>query len=104
MPDRNPDTWLALLGLYRDTLAGGLLAGGIAFVRVVHGGGRISKALLGGALCVLLAVGLINGMELVGLDKDKALLVGVLVGFIGADTLREWIITVVRKRFEKWGL
>lgn len=106
MPEKDPGLWVALaawLAAHAPTIYGALLAMSIAFFRVIHGGGKISKALLGGVMCGLLSMALINGMELVGLSSSYAGFVGGLVGFIGADTLREAAIRLLDRKVDKWG-
>lgn len=105
MPEKDPGLWAALaawLAFHSPTIYGAMLAMAIAFFRVIHGGGKLSKALLGGVMCGLLSMALINGAELVGLSSGYAGFVGGMVGFIGADTLREAALKMLGKKVDEW--
>lgn len=107
MPYKNPDIVAAVaewFAYYAATITGASLAMAIAFVRVIHGGGKVAQAIIGGIMCGLLSMALINGAGLLGLSDNYSLFVGGLVGFIGADTLRDAAIRLLGKKIDKWGL
>lgn len=82
-------------------ITAGAMAASISFARIAYeytSGARKRSwgaSVAESVLCGLFALGLVAGMELVGLPQSAATFVGAMVGFIGVDKLKAWL--------EAWG-
>lgn len=90
MPDK-PDTWAwlgAWLQQHWPTLYAGLLAGVIAGLRVIYGGGTWRRMVLESLLCGAIALAGSSGLELLGIASTAAPFFGGMIGLLGVEAVR----------------
>ncbi|EOG4614363.1 phage holin, lambda family [Pseudomonas aeruginosa] len=93
MPEKDASTWAALLAwlsVHHPQLYAVGLSVGIAFLRVVYGGGTRRQMLLEGALCGLVTLALVPLLEWMGLPQEMATFAGGAVGFMGVEKIRDY--------------
>jgi lambda family phage holin len=66
-------------------LYGSLAAFGMATLLTLRDGKSWLDAVIAGAICLLISLGVINSLELFGMSQDNALLIGVVIGGIGVE-------------------
>ncbi|MCX8958330.1 hypothetical protein EHW65_14035 [Erwinia psidii] len=64
---------------------GALASFGMATLITLRDGKSWLNALMSGAICCLIALGVINSLEFFGLSSDNALLVGTIIGGMGVE-------------------
>ncbi|MCU6327470.1 phage holin, lambda family [Enterobacter quasiroggenkampii] len=64
---------------------GGLTAFGIAALVGLKNRESWKDSMISGALCMLIAMSVINALDQLGMDKDYATLIGTFVGGLGAN-------------------
>jgi lambda family phage holin len=90
MPDK-PETWAwlaAWLQQHWPTVYAGLLAGVIAALRVVYGGGSWRRTLLESLLCGAIALAGSSGLEMLGIVNSAAPFFGGMIGLLGVEAVR----------------
>lgn len=90
MPDK-ADTWAWLSAwLHQNwpTVYASGLAGVIAALRVIYGGGNWRRMLLEALLCGAIALAACSGLELVGLPGTAAPFFGGMIGLLGVESTR----------------
>lgn len=64
-------------------------------------GNSLARSALGGVICVLISLGIVAAMQIGGVYQSWAPLVGIFVGFIGAERLRDAALAVWDSRKDR---
>jgi lambda family phage holin len=85
------------------TSAGVLLAMFIAFVRALYDSKepKLLRIFLESILCGALSLSAAYGIEAAGFDSRYSVFVGGVIGYLGANTVRGFIMRYIRKTSEK---
>ncbi|WP_208950153.1 phage holin, lambda family [Rahnella sp. ChDrAdgB13] len=70
----------------------------IAAIMSLRDGKRWIYSLMGGCVCAVIALSLGGVLDSIGFTKDVAPVIGPVIGFIGADKLRDIILAIVERR------
>lgn len=100
MPDR-PETWAwltTLLAQIWPNIYAALLAGLIAGLRIIYGGGRAKQALLEALICGLLALAVSHGLHLIGQSLESAPFWGGVIGLLGIELIRSWAKRIFKSK------
>ncbi|MEE1883361.1 phage holin, lambda family [Pseudomonas soli] len=103
MPDK-PDTWVLLLAWasqHSQTISAGLLALGMAALRIVYRGGTLKDVLIEAPMCVLIVLSLTWGLEFMSWPAYLAQPAGIWVGFIGVKKIASWADRIADARLPK---
>ncbi len=90
MPDK-PETWAWLAAWLQENwpaLYAGLVAFGIAGLRIIYGGGTLRRVALEAPLCGLLALGACHGLSLLGIPSTTGPFFGGVIGLLGVEGTR----------------
>ncbi|WP_263264887.1 phage holin, lambda family [Pseudomonas sp. RIT-PI-S] len=90
MPDK-PETWAwlsAWLQQHWPPVYAGLLAGVIAGLRVIYGGGTWRRVILEALLCGALALAGSSGLEMLGIANSAGPFFGGVIGLLGVEAAR----------------
>jgi lambda family phage holin len=90
MPEK-PDDWAwlaAWLEQHWAALQAAVLAGVIAGLRVIYGGGRWRRMTLEILLCSAIALACSSGLELLGTASSAAPFLGGMIGLLGMKAVR----------------
>ena len=102
MPDR-PDTWMAiwaaLTGL-SATVKGAVMAVLISILRVIYDGQEANRVrmVLEAIICGSLSLCAASIIRAVGMSDDTAIAVGGAIGFLGVQTMRDFVM----RWMDKW--
>lgn len=90
MPER-PDTWAWLAAWLEQNwpaLYSALLAGVIAALRIIYGGGTLRRIVTEAPLCGTLALSASHGLALLGIPAATAPFFGGVIGLLGVESTR----------------
>ena len=89
MPERSV---IAFIEALPEPVRSAMLAALVAMLRILYDGRepRWVRRFLEAALCGLIALGLANLIEALGMSSGWATFLGASVGLFGADQVREW--------------
>lgn len=88
MPEKDIGFWAASLiyiKAHAPMIYGSFAAFGMATLLTLRDGKSWIDAFYAGTICLLIALGVINSLELLGMNKDNALIIGVVIGGIGVE-------------------
>lgn len=103
MPNKDPNNWLTLFELLPESLKGAVMAFIIAILRLMYDNKepnwlrRLSEAFI----CAFLAYSLFYLTKALGMSSDLAFFGSVLLGFLGADFVREKARHWIGKKADK---
>ena len=77
-----------------------LLAGVVAFLRIIYDGNesRWVRRILEAALCGAIALGVAHLVDALGMTQGWATFLGASIGLFGADQVREWGRRIAERR------
>lgn len=103
MPDKDPNNWLALFEIIPDSIKGAMMAFIVSMLRIMYDNQEPNwiRRLTEGFICAFLAYGIFSLTKAMSLSSDFAFVGSVLVGFLGADFVREKARSFVTKKAEK---
>ncbi|QIU88261.1 phage holin, lambda family [Yokenella regensburgei] len=87
--------WLAL---YLPSVYAGLTALGISALMDIRAGKPKLYTATGALICGIFALAISALLEYLGLPANSGAFVGALVGFVGADRLRDMALVIVARR------
>lgn len=87
--------WIAL---YLPSVYAGLCALGISALIDIRAGKPKLYTATGALICGIFALAVSALLEYLGLPANSGAFVGALVGFVGADRLRDMALTIVARR------
>ncbi len=96
-----PEFWAAVLTGLKNAwpqILGALMAGLIAYGRLIYDGATRKNKWLEGVLCGALSLCVTSALDVVGLPVSISPFVGGIIGFVGVDKLREIAISALKKR------
>lgn len=103
MPDK-PDTWAWLSEIaqeYWPALYAAVLSFLVAAFRIIYEGGKLRQVAIEAPLLGLLALVISNAVSLMGVSPDVAPFFGGMVGFIGVEGTREFVMRILNRRVDK---
>ena len=91
MPEKDPNNLLALLQLIPESLQGALMAFIVSMLRLMYDNKEPNwlRRLIEGFICAFLAYSVFALTKAFGMPTDLAFVGSVLIGFLGADFVRE---------------
>ena len=91
MPEKDPNSWLALLQLIPESLQGAVMAFIVSMLRLMYDNKEPNwlRRLIEGFICAFLAYSVFALTKAFGMSTDFAFVGSVLIGFLGADFVRE---------------
>lgn len=103
MPEKDPNNWLMLFDILPDSVKGAAMAFIVSMLRIMYDNQEPNwmRRLTEGFICAFLAYGIFSLTKAMGLSSDFAFVGSVLVGFLGADFVREKARLFVTKKAEK---
>ncbi|WP_263263034.1 phage holin, lambda family [Pseudomonas sp. RIT-PI-S] len=103
MPDKPEDwAWLAAwLEQHWTALYAGTLAGVIAGLRVIYGGGTWRRMILEALLCGAIALAGCSGLALLGIASSAAPFFGGMIGLLGVEAIRALALRFFVRRASK---
>lgn len=103
MPDKDPNNWLELFQLIPDSLKGAMMAFIVSMLRLMYDNQEPNwlRRILEGLICAFLAWGAFSLVRATGLSNDFAFVSSVLIGFMGADFVREKARMFINKKADK---
>jgi len=103
MPDK-PETWAWFAAWLQENwpaLYAGLLAFGIAGLRIIYGGGDLRRVVLEAPLCGLLALGACHGLSLLGIPASTGPFFGGVIGLLGVEGTRALAIRFFKNKVDQ---
>jgi len=97
----NPKIWIEVISLITENapvIYTTVSAFSIAAMMSIRDGKRWLHSLMGGCVCALIALSLGGLLTFLGLPEAAAPAIGPVIGFIGADKLREIILSIIKRR------
>ncbi|TQI79990.1 lambda family phage holin [Serratia fonticola] len=85
LPPGFVEALLMWIKINAPSLYGSFAAFGMATLLTLRDGKSWLDALYAGLVCLLITLGVINSLELFGISKDNALIVGVVIGGMGVE-------------------
>lgn len=103
MPEKDPGNWLALFELMPEALKGAIMAFIVSMLRLMYDNKEPNwlRRIMEGFICSFLAYGIFSLTKAMGLSSDFAFVGSVLVGFLGADFVREKARSWIGKKTDK---
>lgn len=103
MPDKDPNSWLALLQLIPESIQGAMMAFIVSMLRLMYENQEPNwlRRTLEGLICSFLAWGAFSLVRATGLSNDFAFVSSVLIGFMGADFVKEKARLFINKKADK---
>lgn len=91
MPEKDPNNWLELLQLTPESLQGAIMAFIVSMLRLMYDNKEPNwlRRLIEGFICAFLAYSVFALTNALGISSDLAFVGSVLIGFLGADFVRE---------------
>lgn len=106
MPNNDPNIWL-ILGAYihqnYNAIVGFTMAFFMSLLRAAFLRQKTSfrQRILDGAICGALTLSSMSLLNHLGFSEGLATFIGGMLGFIGAEKIREYLMLVLKKRVEK---
>lgn len=99
----NPDNWVGVINKLPPGIAGVFLAMFVAVLRVLYDKKetRPMRILLESAVCGGLSLTATYGILAMGLDSNWAIFTGGVIGYLGAETVRGFALTFIRRNIKK---
>ena len=93
-------TLAKLIDSIPESFRAALLAGVVAFLRIIYDGNesRWVRRILEAALCGAIALGVAHLVEALGMSSGWATFLGAAIGLFGADQVREWGRLIAERR------
>lgn len=103
MPDKDPNNWLMLFELLPESLQGAIMAFIVTMLRLMYDNKEPNwlRRTLEGFICSFLAYVMFSLTRAMGLSSDFAFVGSVLIGFLGADFVREKARHWIGKKADK---
>ncbi|QCI78242.1 phage holin, lambda family [Salmonella enterica subsp. enterica serovar 1,4,[5],12:i:-] len=101
MNDKTPEFWAAVLTGLKNAwpqILGALMAGLIAYGRLIYDGATRKINGLRASCVALFPLCVTSALDVVGLPVSISPFVGGIIGFVGVDKLREIAISALKKR------
>lgn len=105
MPDKDPSFLQMLYNLISEssTVQGAIMATTIATLRILYDAKNTKpfRIMLEALICGALALCISSLIEIFHLPSSAATTIGGAIGFIGVNTLRDFILRSINKRIDK---
>ncbi|WP_240820434.1 phage holin, lambda family [Pectobacterium carotovorum] len=101
MSDKDPDVWASVLAGLKSawpTIYAALLAGLIAYARLIYDCGERKNKWAEGVICGALALTISGLLDYFGLPVSLTPFLGGMVGFIGTDQLRGIAVGMLKRK------
>ncbi len=100
MPDKTPGFWVSLLTWLRGEpdVSVAAATGLMAMLRSCQQGKPLSAILLDSCICSFLAFYLRDALGLCGVNQDWAMILGVVMGYLGTEFIRTLLIRWAERR------
>ncbi|EEQ2458692.1 phage holin, lambda family [Escherichia marmotae] len=100
MPDKSPGFWMSLLAWFRaePDVSVAAATGLMALLRSCQQGKSLRAMLLDSCICAFLAFYLRDALGLCGVDQDWAMILGVVLGYLGTEFIRTLLIRWAERR------
>lgn len=100
MPDKAPGLWMSFIAWFRSEpdISVAAATGMMALLRSCQQGKSFLSMLLDSCICAFLAFYLRDALGLCGVDQDWAMIIGVVMGYLGTEFIRTLVIRWAERR------
>lgn len=105
MPNKDPNVWqlIYIAVTTSSTCQGAFMATVIAFLRALYDKKepKVARVILEAFLCGALALCCSSIVDVLGMPQSAGVTIGGAVGFIGVQSLRDFLVKFINRRIDK---
>lgn len=105
MPDKDPSVWLIVIAYIQqnyNAITGFVMAFFMSMLRAwfLQAKSTCRQRLLDGAICGALTLSCMSLLTHFGTGESLSTFIGGMLGFVGAEKIREFLFALIRKKIE----